>query len=370
MIPLFKNYPGLKARLPHVPLGNFPTPVQKLERLGEKIGAGQLYIKRDDLSGEIYGGNKVRKLEFLLGQAREKRAAEVLTFGFAGSNHALASAIYAKETGLRSISMLLPQPNAGYVRRNLLMGFQTGAELHYHRNYFAVIRGTLLVLAKHRFRSGRFPMVIAPGGSSTRGIIGFVNAAFELREQVKAGQLPEPDRIYVALGTMGTAAGLILGLQVAGLKSRVIPVRVVDRKYADAGNLARLLRRVNAFLSGLDHSFPRVEYPETDAGIRHDYFGDDYALFTPAGMEAVALMEEREGIRLEGTYTGKALACLIEETGRNRGRDQVILFWNTYNSRDFTPLIRGADYHRLPRGFHRYFEDEVQPLDPGYKKGI
>ena len=350
--------------MPHVPLGNFPTPVQKLERLGEKIGADQLFIKRDDLSGEIYGGNKVRKLEFLLGYARQKKVDTVLTFGFAGSNHALATAIYAKQMGLESISMLLPQPNAGYVRRNLLMGFQTGAELHYHRNFFTVFWGALLRLVKSRFSSGRFPLVIPPGGSSTRGIIGFVNAAFELREQVEAGEIPEPDRIYVALGTMGTAAGLILGLKAAGLKSRVIPVRVVDRKYADAKNLARLLRRANAFLSGLDHSFPRVEYLETESGIRHDFFGENYALFTPAGMEAVALMEECEGIKLEGTYTGKALAGLIEEMKNNPGRDQAVLFWNTYNSRDFSPLIAGVDYHRLPRGFHRYFESEVQPLDP------
>ena len=350
--------------MPHVPLGNFPTPVQKLERLGEKIGADQLFIKRDDLSGEIYGGNKVRKLEFLLGYARQKKVNTVLTFGFAGSNHALATAIYAKQMGLESISMLLPQPNAGYVRRNLLMGFQTGAELHSHRNFFTVFWGTLLRLVKSRFSSGRFPLVIPPGGSSIRGIIGFVNAAFELREQVEAGEIPEPDRIYVALGTMGTAAGLILGLKAAGLKSRVIPVRVVDRKYADAKNLARLLRRVNAFLSGLDHSFPRVEYLETESGIRHDFFGENYALFTPAGMEAVAWMEECEGIKLEGTYTGKALAGLIEEMKKNPGRDQAVLFWNTYNSRDFSPLIAGVDYHRLPRGFHRYFESEVQPLDP------
>ncbi|MCX5858901.1 MAG: pyridoxal-phosphate dependent enzyme [Proteobacteria bacterium] len=353
-----------------MPLGKFPTPVQKLERLGEKIGSDRLFIKRDDLSGELYGGNKVRKLEFILGQAREERAVEVLTFGFAGSNHALATAIYAKEVGLRSISMFLSQPNAEYVRRNLLMGSRVGAELHYYRNMFFIFWGTLFELVKHRFSSGRFPMVVPPGGSSSRGIIGFVNAAFELKEQVEAGKLPEPDLIYVALGTMGTAVGLVLGLKAAGLKTRVIPVRVVDRKYADARNMARLLNKVNGYLSGQDHSFPRFKFSEADTGIRHDYFGDDYALFTPAGMEAVVLMEECEGIKLEGTYTGKALACLMEETRKNRGRDQVILFWNTYNSRDYSPLISGVDYHCLPRGFHRYFEEEVQPLDPGYKKDI
>jgi 1-aminocyclopropane-1-carboxylate deaminase/D-cysteine desulfhydrase-like pyridoxal-dependent ACC family enzyme len=144
MLPLFIHYPRLKEKLAYMPLGDFPTPVEKLERLGKKIGAGGLFSKRDDLSGKFYGGNKVRKLEFLLGQVRRKNAGEVLTFGFAGSNHALAMAIYAKDVGLRSISMLLRQPNAGYVRRNLfypggpgsggpdggMRGDQTGGDLH------------------------------------------------------------------------------------------------------------------------------------------------------------------------------------------------------------------------------------------------
>jgi len=368
MLPLFIHYPRLKEKLAYIPLGDFPTPVEKLERLGKKIGAGGLFIKRDDLSGKFYGGNKVRKLEFLLGQVRRKNAGEVLTFGFAGSNHALAMAIYAKDVGLRSISMLLRQPNAGYVRRNLLMGYYAGAELRHYPDMFSILWGSIFELVRHRFRSGRFPAVIPPGGSSPRGVIGFINAAFELREQVETGQIPEPDRVYVALGTMGTAAGLALGLKAAGLKTQVVPVRVVDRKYANAKSLARLFNKVNMYVSGQDHSFPRIKYSEADTGIRHDYFGEGYALFTRAGREAVALMEECEGIKLEGTYTGKALACLIDDVRKNQHRGQVILFWNTYNSRDLSRVTAGVDYRCLPRGFHRYFEEEIQPLDPDHIK--
>ena len=117
MIELFKNYPLLKEKLPYISLGNFPTPVEKLEKMGSKLGLDNLYIKRDDISGTTYGGNKVRKLEFVLGQALKSGVKEVMTFGFAGSNHALATAVYANKLGLRSISMLFPQPNAYYVRK-------------------------------------------------------------------------------------------------------------------------------------------------------------------------------------------------------------------------------------------------------------
>ena len=135
MIPLFERYPGMKDKLDHVPLGSFPTPVESLERLGREIGVNDLYVKRDDLSGEAYAGNKVRKLEFVLARVLAKGAKEVLTFGYAGSNHATATAVYAEQLGLRSISMLLPQPNADYVRRNLLLSYRCNAELHQKKQH-------------------------------------------------------------------------------------------------------------------------------------------------------------------------------------------------------------------------------------------
>jgi len=130
MIPLFKQYPLLREKLPYVPLGEFPTSVQKLDQLSGDLGMSRLYMKRDDLSGKIYGGNKQRKSEFLLGNALRANAKEVIAFGGVGANHAMATAIYAQQVGLKSISMLMPQPNARYVRRNLLMSHYCGAELH------------------------------------------------------------------------------------------------------------------------------------------------------------------------------------------------------------------------------------------------
>jgi 1-aminocyclopropane-1-carboxylate deaminase/D-cysteine desulfhydrase-like pyridoxal-dependent ACC family enzyme len=372
-IPLFEQYPLLREKLAYASLGEFPTQVQKLERLGTELGTSQFYIKRDDLSGKLYGGNKPRKLEFILGSALRSKAKEVMTFGGAGSNHALATAIYARQVGLKSISMLMPQPNAQYVRRNLLMSHYCGAELHLCGtglesaiNMPLVYTATTYQLLQHRLKKGRLPYFIPPGGSSHLGLVGFVNAALELGGQVASGEMPEPEYIYVACGTMGTAAGLTLGLRAAKLGSRVVSVRICSERFVNTRAMLRLISKVNSFLSSLDASFPEFEFSETDIDIRHDYVGKRYALFTEEGMEAVYLMRECEGIKLDGTYTGKTLAALKHDAKNGSLRGKAVLFWNTLNSRDFSDDISGLDYHDLPRPFHRYFEEEVQPLDRDY----
>jgi hypothetical protein len=127
-----------------------------------------------------------------------------------------------------------------------------------------------------------------------------------------------------------------------------------------------LVNKTNSLLRSLDASFPKLEFCETDVDIRHDYFGQRYALFTSEGVEAVFLMREWEGIKLDGTYTGKALAALRHDAKDGSLRGKAVLFWNTLNSRDFSEGLSGMDYHDLPRPFHRCFEEDVQPLDRDY----
>jgi 1-aminocyclopropane-1-carboxylate deaminase/D-cysteine desulfhydrase-like pyridoxal-dependent ACC family enzyme len=369
MIPLFEYHNSLAQNLSHVVLGEFPTPIQKLDRLGRHLGLDNLYIKRDDLSGKVYGGNKVRKLEFLLGKALHSQAREVLTFGAVGSNHALATAIYARQLGLKSISMLVPQPNAQYVRRNLLMTYHSGADLRLYPPipYLKSLMNPAVFyqLFRHWLKRRRFPWVIPMGGSSPLGVMGFVNAAFELHEQILKGEMPEPDYIYVPSGSMGTAAGLILGLKAIKSKAQVVAVRVNGESVVNAAKMVNLIRKTNRHLSSLDSSFPRLKFSEADIDIRHSFFGKRYALFTPEGMEAVSIAEKYAGIKLEGTYTGKAFAALMDDAKKSNLKDKVILFWNTYNSRDFSQVIEAIDYHLLPRCFHPYFEEELQALDHG-----
>jgi len=221
-------------------------------------------------------------------------------------------------------------------------------------------------LLRHRLKKGRSPYFIPPGGSSLLGVTGFVDAALELGGQIVRGEMPEPEYIYVACGTMGTAAGLTLGLKAARLGSRVVSVAVSGERFTNTRAMARLIDKTNSLLGSLDASFPKFEFSEADVDIRHDYFGQRYALFTPDGMEAVSLMKDCEGIKLDGTYTGKTVAALKHDAKNGTLRGRAVLFWNTLNSRDFSDDIANVDYHDLPRPFHRYFEEEVQPLDPDY----
>jgi len=363
MLSMFERYPALETALPHRILADLPTPVERSTRLGEAVGLERLFVKRDDLTGREYGGNKVRKLEFLLARAIEKGAKEVMTFGCAGSNHAAATAFYAQKVGLRSISMLLPQPNAHSVRRNLLLSFRCGAELHAYRGPRGVAVGVRVQRARHRITMGAYPETIPAGGSSALGAVGYVNAAFELAAQVAGGELPEPDRIYVAAGTTGTAAGLILGLRAAGLRSRVVPVRVTGERFANVSRILALLVETNRLLHACAPAFPRFSWSEEDIRLRHDMYGGQYALYTEAAVASVRLAKETEDIRLDGTYTGKAFAALMSDAANGDLGGETVLFWDTYNSRDVSHLISGVDYRDLPRAFHRYFEEDVQPLD-------
>lgn len=367
-LPLFLDYPGLEKGLPYVALGRFPTPVEALEPLGRELGVGRLAIKRDDLSGAAYGGNKVRKLEFLLGAARRAGAREVVTVGFAGSNHALATALYARALGLRCTALLLPQVGAQYVRRNLLAGRGAGAALRHYRNLATLMIGGWGEFLRGRWRDGVWPYYIPPGGSCPLGVAGYVNAALELRDQIAAGETEAPDRIYVPLGSMGTAAGLALGLKAAGLGSQVVAVRVIEERLASGKGMAALLRQTGALLHKLDPAFPRADLPGPafSAGalvIRNDYFGAGYARFTEAGVRAAELMRARAGLPLNGAYSAKAFAALLGDAARGELKGKAVLFWNTYNSRDLDALIAGVDYHALPPALQRYFEEEVQPLD-------
>lgn len=356
VLPLFSRFPGLASALPYVALGSLPTPVVRWSALAGATGAASLWLKQDDISGPLYGGNKVRKLEFLLGAARVRGAGSVLTFGAAGSNHALATAIYAGALGLEAISMMVPQEPGPTVRRNLLRGLAAGASLRLHGGRGAV-RGATVAEVAGRFASGAGrPFIIPAGGSAPLGTVGFVNAALELADQVAAGELPAPDRIYVASGTMGTCVGLLLGLAVAGLPTEVVAVRVTVAPYTSPEKARRLFARTAALLRRADPAFPQVAFPEARFTLRDDFLGPGYGRATAAGTEAVARAASA-GVTLEGTYTGKALACLLAVEAARAGNGRNILFWNTYNSVPQGEAIKAMDYHQLPADFHRYFTE-------------
>jgi 1-aminocyclopropane-1-carboxylate deaminase/D-cysteine desulfhydrase-like pyridoxal-dependent ACC family enzyme len=356
-MPLFERYPRTRE-LPHVALGCFPTPVTRADALAEAAGAGGLWVKRDDISGERYGGNKVRKLEFLLGEALEAGATDVITFGAAGSNHALATAVYSATHGLKVHSMLMPQHDAPYVGRNLRASVAAGADLHAFADMEATQRGAVILRSRLRADTGRDPFVIPFGGTTPGSTAGFVNAALELAEQIGAGLLPEPELLYVTLGSMGTAAGIALGVRAAGLRTRVVAVPVITEDDTAARRLLELVGQTQALLRSVDPTFPAFEWTEGDFDVAPGFLGEGYAMPTRQGSDAIALADVAAGLHLDPTYTGKTLAALLARGAEGALADRTVLFWNTYNSRDISALVDAGDPAHLPAGLREYVTDE------------
>lgn len=364
--PLFARFPLLATAVPRAPLGSWPTPAESLAQLAAVLDIGGLQVKHDDLSARPYGGNKVRKLEVLLGDAVARGSQHVITFGAAGSNHALATAIYGRRLGLDVTSFLMTQPNATYVRRNLLAHHAVGAGVRMHADKDAAVRAAATFRSAAGAASGIEPYVIPFGGTSPLSTIGVVNAGLEFALQVAAGDAVAPDVVYVPLGSMGTAVGVALGLAVGGLTPVVRAVQVVPEAVADAGKAAQLALETTRLLESGDATFPRSLASAYRLEIVSGFFGSEYARFTPEGMEAIALAAAVAGLHLEGTYSGKTMAALISAARSGELSGANVLFWDTYNSHDLGPLVDGVDYRDLPEECHVFFETDVQPLDrPG-----
>lgn len=340
---LLRRHPALRA-LPRARFVTAPTAVEPLPLPGAPPGA--CFVKRDDRSCPLYGGNKPRKLEFLLGAALARGAQRLVTTGGIGTNHGLATAILGRSLGLATTVVCVPQPLSDHVRRQLADMLTFGAEIRFAQGVPGVAARTAWTLARAK-AAGERALFVPPGGSSALGDLGYVAAAFELAEQVEAGALPVPAEIYVPLGTGGTLSGLVLGLALAGLPTRVVGVLVNDILPPGARRVRALARESLARLRRLEPSLPEVRIDPSSFEITRVQLGAGYGSPTEAGRAAAAIAREA-GLALETTYTAKCLAELIARLGDGRLRAPA-LFWYTYNSMDYrahTPT--GAMRHELP----------------------
>ncbi len=355
---LFEKYPDLQT-IPWVELGDYPTPIQKLGRLGEANGFKDLYVKREDKSNPSYGGNKVRKLEWVLADARSKGRKTLLTIGGSGSNQVLATIIYGKRMGFRVVGLVFDQVNADYVRKNLLLDHHYGAELRFAPNTPAEL---LLFAASYAWESlrGERPYYVPAGASSPVGNLGYVNAAFEIKDQVEQGAMPEPDYTLAAAGSLGTASGLQLGFMLAGMKTRVAAVQVSMPWYITAGKFANMISDINALMHRYAPSVPEVKPKPEELIMLTDYLGKCYAALTPECVSTIKAAKDLEGLTLDPSYTSKTLYGGLDYLRAKGEQGKVVLFMDTFSSVDLTPNIAGADYHELPKPFHRYFEKPTQ----------
>ncbi len=310
----------ISERRPPESLGVYPTPLQRVDALCHD--GIEFWIKRDDLTNPIYGGNKVRKLERILENARKSGVKRIVTVGATGSHHVLATAVFAPFYGISAQAVMVPQPMTAHVEANFRAAVELGLQ---------AIRVPGAWLAPLAMMAGALggATIVAPGGSSVDGALGYVDAARELADQVAAGAMPEPDAIVVALGSGGTAAGLAAGVRLAGLKTKVIGV-----------NVSQPVWLVNRYAKWLEkRCFRAISRDPFRSSLTTDsrYLGRGYGFATDAGDRATAVAAEA-GVTLDPTYTAKTFAAALDLAAS--GTTPVVLYWHTLSSAPLTALGR------------------------------
>lgn len=349
-VPLFKEFPLFQESLPYVQLGEWPTPISALNGLSDNLNIN-LYCKREDSCGKRFSGNKVRKLEFVLADAKQKNYKTLVCYGGIASNNVTCIAAYAQYLDLQSIALLMDQPITRNLKRNLLLDIFYGSNL-FSCPFDRELSSEELFSFLNEHNLDQNPYVLPMGSSSVLGIIGWVNAAFELKEQIMQGVIPEPDYLYIPLGSLGTTAGLILGLRAAGLKTTVRAIQVTNPEKYSKEKLCDLIMQTNRFLYEKDSLFPWYEWSVDDLEVNTRFFGPGYACKTPEGEYARDLFQQKENLTLDETYTAKAAAALLHDckAGTLKSQD-VVLYWHTYCSDEFTELVKQVDISNLPQEF-------------------
>lgn len=294
--------------LPQVRLANLPTPLERAGHLSRLLNR-ELWIKRDDLTGLGLGGNKVRKLEFIVGDAMKEEAGVLITSAAAQSNFCRLTAAAARKCGMEAALLLRGSPEAP-IQGNLLLNYMLGAHVEFTTTsdpFDPDTKHRLDAMTQHYLQRGLRPYLVylhegrRPGALA---VLGYVVGYFELVTQLAAEGI-EADRIYVACGSGGTLAGLMLGVRLAGKATRVTGVSV------NVSANALRARVVQAFRAAADLIGADVALDESEVALEDAYVGPGYAIATPEALEAIELSAREEALLLNPVYTGKAMAALI-----------------------------------------------------------
>lgn len=314
---MLEQLPGSRVKL-----ASLPTALESLPRLGERLGV-ELYIKRDDNTGLALGGNKARKLEFLLGDAQDRGADVLITTGGPQSNHCRMTAAAAAKVGL-GCHLVLSSAAITERQGNLFLGELLGAELHFAgSDEPQVVAAKIEEVAKGLRATGKRPYIIPLGGSNPIGAMGYIAGIEEISKQGEAMGITF-DYIVHASGSAGTQAGLL-----AGVKAYDLPVSVVGISVSRPRE--RLTREVYELCQGtLHHAGIAREIVPGDIVVYDEYIGTGYGMPTEASRVALAIFATLEGVVIDPVYTAKAAAGLIDLVSRGViRRGAKVLFWHT-----------------------------------------
>jgi D-cysteine desulfhydrase family pyridoxal phosphate-dependent enzyme len=311
--------------VPRVRLAHLPTPLDPCPQLAKTLGGPSIYMKRDDLTGLAFGGNKTRHLEFVFAEVLAKGADTVVAGAYTQSNWCRQITAAARKLGLHAALVLLHGVKGPRVQGNLLLDRLMGADITVvDLDDMQRIQPLLEEKARTLETEGRRPYVIAPFSldEQVRSSIGYVIAALELDEQFDEVGI-DPDYVYMAGANM-TPAGLLVGLRALGRRANVVSISPIRWDEDRASDISRIASATAATL-GLDISFVPGDVTADDG-----YIGDDYGIVTSDGREALRLVAETEGVFLDPVYSSKAMAALIDHIRQGRmGRDETVVFVHT-----------------------------------------
>lgn len=308
-----------------VHLGFLPTRLQYMENLTELVQGPKIFIKRDDCTGLAFGGNKVRKLEFVMADALRKKAEVVITAGGLQSNWARQMAAATRKLGMEVILVLKGDEPQQY-QGNLLLDKMLGCDIRFEKtiDIEGELRGEFPYtrrLAEEVRRSGKTPYLAALGAENPLGVLGYISALDELNDQLDKIGI-EAHYIVLAERGGGTQAGIQIGVRLLGLKAEVLGIGVGGRsRTEECEKVSKLCNETLDYLQYKNHHFTPDEVL-----INMDYVGEGYAIPTQECVEAIKLVARKEAIILDPVYTGKAMAGLIDliEKGRFKKGDNVI----------------------------------------------
>lgn len=343
---LFIQWPKLSGVLAWQSFADLPTPVKPLKSLGPD----RAWVKCDNLSHPEYGGNKSRKLEFIIPEIKSLNVNHVVTIGGVGSNSCAAVAMMCHHLRIKCTLILFDQEPSLSVTKSLRLMSAYGAQI-VHKN------GSIAAGLHYYFNRFRFDpksYFLWAGCTNEKTVFAGVNAVIELKNQIDSGLCPMPETIVVAVGSCSTFAGLTLGCALLDLPIvikgvRVAPSYVGPMPVCTPAVVSKLMKAALQILASAYPEYRNFKLPQPI--MLEQYYGQAYGIATQAGSQAMELAQTNEALLLEQTYTGKAFAAFLDELQSGDGR---CMFWNTYNSQESEQIQSQADTRVLASSLQRY----------------
>lgn len=305
------------SEIPRFQLGNWPTKIEYLEHLSHELKGPAIYMKRDDETGLAFGGNKVRKLEFIIADAKKQGADVMITSGGVQTNHGRLAAAASVKAGIKPLLVLTNDEPEGY-SGNLLLDKLLGAEIHFvssknpnlskqeKHNESRMLGEQKVAKLKNQYeKSGKKVYVIPRGGRSISGTLGYISASIEIYQQMMKNKM-HMDYLVTPVGSSSTLGGLLIGKKLLHSDTKIIGISV-SRKASDIKEL--ILEQTKQFIK---HFNLDISIESGDIEVYDSYIGAGYAIPTEKGIDAIKLLSKKESVFLDPTYTGKGMSGLVD----------------------------------------------------------